>query len=234
MTFGEKNKEKNKKGQIVDVIRLPKYDQSKAKALDILKRYEDLKEGDFWILKNETKDGRIMYSGLIISHNACLKINDHLAEPDRFVPSCVELDKIGYNGSLVFTYCNDAQGIYEVGEVSPANCKNAYPYAMAYKRLFDRVVLKNSKIAYDGIYSDSEADEFREPLPDPEEVEDAKATEEARTAPLDPKYIKALKEECRKKKKKPGELEALKGLKTYDDIKTFDQWQAAMQELEAQ
>lgn len=234
MTFGEKNKEKNKKGQMVDVIRLPKYDQSKAKALDILKRYEDLKEGDFWILKNETKDGRIMYSGLIISHNACLKINDHLAEPDRFVPSCVELDKIGYNGSLVFTYCNDQQGIYEVGEVSPANCKNAYPYAMAYKRLFDRVVLKNSKIAYDGIYSDSEADEFREPLPDPEEAEDAKATEEARTAPLEAKYVKALKEQLAKAKKAPAEVEALKtDWKGYDQL-TFDQWNAAMQELKAQ
>ena len=31
---------------------------------------------------------------------------------------------------------------------------------MAYKRLFDRVVLKLSKLAYSGIYSDSESDEF--------------------------------------------------------------------------
>ena len=33
---------------------------------------------------------------------------------------------------------------------------------MAFKRCFDRVVLKNSKIAYSGIYSDSEADDFKE------------------------------------------------------------------------
>ena len=33
---------------------------------------------------------------------------------------------------------------------------------MAYKRLFDRVVLKNSKLAYAGVYSDNEAEEFAE------------------------------------------------------------------------
>ena len=33
---------------------------------------------------------------------------------------------------------------------------------MAFKRLFDRVVLKVCKLAFDGIYSDSEADEFKE------------------------------------------------------------------------
>lgn len=39
------------------------------------------------------------------------------------------------------------------------NCKNEYPYAMALKRCFDRVVLKLSKLAYVGIMSDSEADD---------------------------------------------------------------------------
>ena len=72
----------------------------------------------------------------------------------------VEIDKDGYGGSLVFKYMCNEQGIYEVGEVSKENCKNDYPYAMALKRCFDRVVLKNSKIAYAGIYSDSESDEF--------------------------------------------------------------------------
>jgi hypothetical protein len=99
-----------------------------------------------------------MYTGLIISHNGCLKINDCLES--KFNPDCVSYDKDGYNGSLVFSYCNAEQGIYEVGEVSKSNCKNDYPYAMAYKRLFDRVVLKLSKLAYSGIYSDSESDEF--------------------------------------------------------------------------
>ena len=168
--FGEKTEEYSAKaGKKVPVWQTPKYEQSKAKAIEVIEQYQNIKEGDFWILMNETKSGdKMLYSGLIISHNACLKINDQLQEQDRFKPSCVTLDKGGYGDSLVYTYCNEDQGIYEVGEVSKANCKNAYPYAMAYKRLFDRVVLKNSKIAYDGIYSDSEADEFKQPQEAPE------------------------------------------------------------------
>ena len=110
---------------------------------------------------NETKTGKMAYTGLIISHNGCLKINDALES--KFDPTCVSVDKDGFGGSLVYTYCNYEQGIYEVGEVSKGNCKNEYPYAMAFKRLFDRVVLKLSKLAYAGIYSDSEADEFKDP-----------------------------------------------------------------------
>jgi len=158
--FGEKKQEKNKAGQTVDVWVLPKYEESKKKAISIIEKYEEIHEGDFWILKNETKNGTVMYSGLIISHNACLKINDTLPDKDKFKAECVREDKDGYGGSLVFTYCCPEQGIYEVGEYSAKNCKNAYPYAMAFKRCFDRVVLKASKLAFDGIYSDSEADDF--------------------------------------------------------------------------
>ena len=236
MSFGEKDREKNKKGSMVEVIKLPKYNQSKEKAFALLEKYEDVKEGDFWILKNETKDGRIMYSGLIISHNACLKINDHLAPNDRFVPSCVELDKVGYNGSLVFTYCNDAQGIYEVGEVSPANCKNAYPYAMAYKRLFDRVVLKNSKIAYDGIYSGSEADEFREPLPDTADEIPEEDIEKIRNELATKMDKKTLLKVIQDKGKKFEDVEALKALKDPMDWRemTFGIYDDAMKELGAE
>lgn len=159
--FGEKTEEFSvKQNKKLRVWQSPKYEQSRKKAIEIIEKYDNIGDGDFWILMNETKNGSMAYTGLIISHNACLKINDHLES--KFVPSCVTLDKSGYNESLVYTYCNDDQGIYEVGEVSKGNCKNAYPYAMAYKRLFDRVVLKLSKLAYDGVYSDSEADEFKE------------------------------------------------------------------------
>ena len=158
--FDEKRREKNKAGQEVDVIVLSKYEESKRKAIALIEKYEDVDDGDFWILKNESKGGQIYYSGLIISHTACLKINASLTDDSKFRPECVTVDKDGYGGSLVYTYCCPEQGIYEVGEFSPKNCKNAYPYAMAFKRCFDRVVLKASKIAFDGIYSDSEADTF--------------------------------------------------------------------------
>lgn len=161
--FNEKPKEYSaKRGTEIPVWVSPKYEQSKKKAIEIIEKYENIKEGDFWILMNETKTGKMAYTGLIISHNACLKINDAMPEESKFVPSCVSIDKVGYSDSLVYTYCNEQQGIYEVGEVSNNNCRNAYPYAMAIKRCFDRVVLKLCKLAYDGVYSDSEADEFKE------------------------------------------------------------------------
>ena len=42
---------------------------------------------------------------------------------------------------------------------------------MAFKRCFDRVVLKVSKLAYAGIYSDSEADEFSQQIQPIDSVE---------------------------------------------------------------
>ena len=161
--FNEKTSEYSlKTRQQIPVVQSAKYLASRAKAIKAIQERPYLNEADFWILMNETKTGKMMYTGLIISHNACLKINDNMPEKDKFNPDCVSVDKSGYGNSLVFTYANKAQGLYEVGEASAQNCKNAYPYAMAYKRLFDRVVLKICKLAFDGIYSDSEADEFKE------------------------------------------------------------------------
>lgn len=161
--FNEKTHEYSvKQGKDIPVWVSPKYTASRKTAIEVIEKYDAINESDFWILMNETKTGKMAYTGLIISHNACLKINDVLPEAERFRPECVTIDKDGYSDSLVYTYICPEQGLYEVGEVSKANCKNAYPYAMALKRCMDRVILKNSKIAYGGIYSDSEADEFVE------------------------------------------------------------------------
>lgn len=162
--FGEKKTEYYAKTRKeIPVIVTAKFMQARQKAIEAIESGSfGLHDGDFWILMNTTSGSdKMKYNGLILSHNGCLKINDHL--PSKFVPSCVSVDKQGFNNSLVYTYCNDEQGIYEVGEANAANCTNAYIYAMAYKRLFDRVVLKLSRLAYDGIYSDSESEEFREP-----------------------------------------------------------------------
>ena len=168
--FGEKKTEYNiKLGKEVDVWQSPKYIEAKNKAIETLESdtYKNvLSESDFWILMNATKSGKMAYTGLIISHNGCLKINDALPADKKFKPSSVSITETGYKGSFVYTYINDSQGIYEVGEVNAENCKNAYPYAMALKRCIDRVILKSSRLAYSGIYSDSEAEEFKK---DPEE-----------------------------------------------------------------
>jgi hypothetical protein len=49
---------------------------------------------------------------------------------------------------------------WSFGEASPANNKNAYPYAMAEKRAKDRVAIK--LLGLYGIYSEEEADAFKE------------------------------------------------------------------------
>ena len=162
--FGEKNTEKVG-GKELPVYQSAKYKSAKEKAIEIIENGKyGLTEGDFWILMNTYNNGeKMMYSGLILSHTGCLKINDKLET--KFDPASVTENQNGYNNSLVFTYSNKEQGIYEVGEVAPGNYKmngrNDYPYAMAFKRCFDRVVLKLSKLAYSGIYSESESDDFK-------------------------------------------------------------------------
>lgn len=161
--FNEKTSEYSaKQGKEIPVWQSDKYKESRDKAIEIIKfgNY-GLSEADFWILMNETKSGKMAYTGLIISHNGCLKINDKLPKTDQFRPDCVSLDKDGFNASLVYSYCCAEQGIFEVGEVNAKNCRIDYPYAMAFKRMYDRVVLKQSKLAYSGIYSEVEADEFK-------------------------------------------------------------------------
>lgn len=183
--FGEKEIE-NINGQKIPVeYYTPKYKEAKNKAVELLESAKFkgiLKASDFWILVNTyANKTKAMYSGLIISHDGCLKVNDVLEEKLKFKPECVTIDKDGFNNSLVFAYNCPEQGIYEVGEVSKSNCKNDYPYAMALKRCMDRVILKNSKIAYSGIYSDSESDEFLKRTEDEGVKETAKKIENKTT-----------------------------------------------------
>lgn len=162
--FNEQEEEySNKRNEKIPVWQSPKYIQAKKRAVELIEKKEyGLTEADFWILMNETRTGKMQYTGLIISHTGCLKINDKLEDNKKFDPESVTVDKEGYGDTLVFTYMNKAQRLYETGEVSKSNCKNSYPYAMALKRCFDRVVLKNSKLAYESIYSDSEGADLTE------------------------------------------------------------------------
>ncbi len=54
---------------------------------------------------------------------------------------------------------------WSIGEATPYNNKNSYPYAMAEKRAKDRVILKLIDIAGD-VYSEEEADDFKDSQPD--------------------------------------------------------------------
>ena len=160
-TFGAQKMEYNSKtGANTKTWESPKYLEGKKKAIELIDKTEyGLTEADFWILKTYSAK-TVTYAGLIISHNGCLKINDKLAAEAKFVPSCVSWVRNGA-GDLVLQYLNDKQGLLEFGEASIKNCTNAYPFAMVLKRLQDRVILKNSKIAFSGIMSEVESEEFK-------------------------------------------------------------------------
>ena len=53
---------------------------------------------------------------------------------------------------------------WSIGEAAPYNNKNSYPFAMAEKRAKDRVILKLVGLHGD-VYSEDEADEFKETRP---------------------------------------------------------------------
>lgn len=204
-SFGEKESEYSAKdGKEIPVWKSPKYESAKKAVIKMLESEEYknvLDESDFWILMNRTKSGKMAYTGLIISHNGCLKINDTLPQELKFNPKCVNFYcQNTYKNSLIFEYnsaninlyevenpIEDKQMIYEVGEVNEKNCSNEYPYAMALKRCMDRVILKNSKLAYSGVYSDSEAEEF-------EDKEDSSDNKEEKFIPATEKQLQMIQD----------------------------------------
>lgn len=72
---------------------------------------------------------------------------------------------------------------WSIGEAAPYNNKNAYPFAMAEKRAKDRVILKLINVAGD-VYSEEEADDFKQSRPDvPKQEPQAKPKEEPQAKP---------------------------------------------------
>lgn len=82
---------------------------------------------------------------------------------------------------------------WSIGEASPKNCKNDYRWAMAEKRAKDRVILKLLGVAGD-MYSEEEADEFKEKKPEKTEFE-KDATKAATQATKAMKKAVAAKDE---------------------------------------
>ena len=121
----------------------------------------NLNKEDFWELKRKDKTGNLvsMYPPKwIITHDACEKIaekaNIQFGSPTIFRDNNKDIAMVGdaKKGNKV---------IWSTGEASPTNCKAPYPFAMAEKRLKDRLTLKLINAYEYGIYSDVEADSFK-------------------------------------------------------------------------
>lgn len=79
-------------------------------------------------------------------------------------PQIVEADGANKVAAVCVTGHMDARSEWSIGEASPGNNKNAYPWAMAEKRAKDRVILKLIGL-HGSVYSEDEADDFKPPAP---------------------------------------------------------------------
>jgi len=129
----------------------------------------DLKADDFWELPQK--------KGTWIAKHAALEVAAVKAGIAFNMPVVLEADGTAKCAALCVEGALDGRKEWSIGEASPANSKNAYPFAMAEKRAKDRVILK--LIGLHGLtYSEDEADDFKDKAPAPAPVEAKPATGE--------------------------------------------------------
>jgi hypothetical protein len=80
-------------------------------------------------------------------------------------PTVIESDSQSGVVALCVTGHIGERAEWSIGEATPKNNKNAYPYAMAEKRAKDRVIIK--LVGLHGLYSEDEADDFKRTEPPP-------------------------------------------------------------------
>jgi hypothetical protein len=117
----------------------------------------------------------------VMKHYALEQIGNHLRikfseptiiESDAEKKICVVLvsGRMTPHESAVETDGEDEWAEWSIGEATPYNNKNAYPFAMAEKRAKDRVILKLVGI-HGEVYSEEEADSFKDKPIEPKKVE---------------------------------------------------------------
>lgn len=113
-----------------------------------------LSKDDFWELPQK--------KGTWIAKHAALEAAAMKAKIKFSAPIVLEADGATKCAALCVTGERGGWTEWSIGEASPANNKNSYPFAMAEKRAKDRVILK--LIGLHGlIYSEEEADDFKRP-----------------------------------------------------------------------
>ncbi len=112
----------------------------------------DLKKDELWQVHGST---------WVIKHKAVERIGVQLGI-SWHAPHVIEGNTADKTVVVLVTGSIDSRIEWSFGEASPANNKNAYPWAMAEKRGKDRVVLK-FLAAHGDVYSEEEADDFKKP-----------------------------------------------------------------------
>lgn len=120
---------------------------------EVRKQY-GLAQNDFWELPQK--------KGTWVAKHAALEVAAVKAKITFAAPIVLEANGEAKSAALCVTGTMGERTEWSIGEASPANNKNAYPYAMAEKRGKDRVILK--LIGLHGLaYSEDEADDFKQP-----------------------------------------------------------------------
>lgn len=122
--------------------------------IEVIRSEYGLKNDDFWKLPQ----GRDVW---LVKH-AALEVVAAKAGITFDMPEIIEArSNEGVAAICVRGFFGD-RAIWSIGEASPKNCKNSYPWAIAEKRAIDRVILKLLGI-HGLVYSEDESDDFKEP-----------------------------------------------------------------------
>ena len=97
--------------------------------------------------------------GTWVAYHAALERITRKAKIVFDPPIVVEADSTAKVAAICVSGKMGSTEEWAIGEAAPANNKNAYPFAMAEKRLKDRLTLMIIS-AYGEVYSEIEADEF--------------------------------------------------------------------------
>lgn len=120
--------------------------------IEAIRTKYSLAREDFWELPQK--------KGAWLAKHAALEAVAVQAKIEFLAPQVLEADSQNKVVALCVTGTLDQRSEWSIGEASPSNNKNAYPYAMAEKRGKDRVILK--LVGLHGlVYSEEEADDFK-------------------------------------------------------------------------
>lgn len=120
--------------------------------IEAIRKEYGLSASDFWELPQR--------KGTWIAKHSALEVAAAKAGITFAAPIILEADGVAKSAALCVTGTFKDRSEWSVGEASPANNKNAYPFAMAEKRGKDRVILK--LLGLNGLaYSEDEADDFK-------------------------------------------------------------------------
>lgn len=128
---------------------------------DVLKDIGETQESACWELPQNKM--------LVVLHKALERVAAH-KKITFDAPTIVESDINSKTVAIVVTGHLGDKSEWSFGEAAPYNNKNGYPFAMAEKRAKDRVILKLVGL-HGHVYSEEEADEFKESKPTDATVE---------------------------------------------------------------